>query len=527
MEPVFCLLQPALRGALIVGLSLSVLAQTPTAPDPSDLPSGRNVSDFSSTVLPPAFVPRPASSPIPSTFWGIHVHNLSSYPLLVPYGQFRGWDGSAANWPKIAQSCNPSSPPTDACFYWVNLDAELKDVQANDVFFTLSRTPPWAVTQEEQDDSRCNYWNLGTAFHGACYPPVDLNLDGTGTDQIWRNWVAAIAIHVNAPNYAGAHIKYWEIWNEINRSGTLQYFSPPWSFEGTYDQLVRMAEDANCIITGRVQTISATQESCQTVLTLVGLSASVDPNAVIVSPSTTAPAAITILQNFLYCSSSKHSCSYQDAGFNAVDVINVHFYATNKVQTPEYVASVQIPAVFGIAGGKPVWSGEGSWGNTLVPGNVWQDPYAQAGFIPRFFALYWSAGLTGNFWYGYDFANDGQLYDPTLLHLLEPQAEAWDLTNQWLVNALPLNNPFCQPNGSIYHCDFTEASGRVASLVWDSRYGQNCSQLSNPIICGNTAYVVPPQFNLDWIDLSGRMHSLSPVASTVTIGANPILLEGK
>src|SRR5271170_1614954 len=96
---------------------------------------------------------RTPASPIPSTFWGIHVHNLTSFPLQVPYGQFRGWDGSAANWPEIAATCNPSSPPTDPSFSWTNFDTQLTNVKeagVDDVFYTLSPTPPWTVTPGQQ-----------------------------------------------------------------------------------------------------------------------------------------------------------------------------------------------------------------------------------------------------------------------------------------------------------------------------------------------------------------------------------------
>ena len=46
METFRYFLQAALRGALIVGLSLSVFAQIPGAPDASGLVSGRKALDF-------------------------------------------------------------------------------------------------------------------------------------------------------------------------------------------------------------------------------------------------------------------------------------------------------------------------------------------------------------------------------------------------------------------------------------------------------------------------------------------------
>jgi hypothetical protein len=58
MEPVLYLLRAVLPGALVVGLSLSAFAQIAIAPDASNFPSGRKVSDLSLTVLTPALVPR-------------------------------------------------------------------------------------------------------------------------------------------------------------------------------------------------------------------------------------------------------------------------------------------------------------------------------------------------------------------------------------------------------------------------------------------------------------------------------------
>jgi hypothetical protein len=469
----------------------------------------------------------PGGSGIPCTFWGIQVNKLKSYPVQVPYGQFRGWDSGQANWPEIAQSCQPTSAPTDPCFIWTNLDTELADVKkanVNDVFYTLSRTPPWAVTALEQADPSCNYFKLGPKFQGACYPPMDLSPDGTGADQIWRNWVAAIASRVNDATYtqAHAHIKYWEVWNEFSRSSILGNAPPSWSFQGTYNQLVRLAEDTRCIITGK-GAVTATGETCPQVLLTVGMLGAADPNAVIVAPSS-AGADTGAIENFLHCDHNpKAMCTTGDAGFNAVDVIDVHLYVDST--TPENIVANQLPIVRQIAAGKPVWNGEGSWGNLTKPNNIWQnDAYARAGLIARYFALYWSAGISENFWYGYDFVPIGELYDPAAGFLQQPEANAWILTYNWLAHAVPTNAAFCQNNGTIYHCDFTSPSGRPASLVWDSGYDQSCSAMAAPIVCGKTTYAVPPRLGKDWIDLSGVSHAAS---SSVTIGANPILLEGQ
>jgi hypothetical protein len=59
MEPVLYSLRAVVRAALILGLSLSVFAQIPAAPDASGFHLDRKTSDFPLTALPPAPPPRP------------------------------------------------------------------------------------------------------------------------------------------------------------------------------------------------------------------------------------------------------------------------------------------------------------------------------------------------------------------------------------------------------------------------------------------------------------------------------------
>ena len=59
MEPVLYSLQAVLRGALILGLSLSAFAQLSAVPDTSGFSLGRKSPDFPLTALPPALIPRP------------------------------------------------------------------------------------------------------------------------------------------------------------------------------------------------------------------------------------------------------------------------------------------------------------------------------------------------------------------------------------------------------------------------------------------------------------------------------------
>jgi hypothetical protein len=93
MEPTLYSLRAVLRGALILGLSLSVFGQIPAAPDASGFPFGRKTPDLPLTSLPPAPTPRPAFEfrgirigddmrEAERTFLALKVPSLSSKPGL-------------------------------------------------------------------------------------------------------------------------------------------------------------------------------------------------------------------------------------------------------------------------------------------------------------------------------------------------------------------------------------------------------------------------------------------------------------
>lgn len=469
---------------------------------------------------------------IPKEFFGMTSNR--TYPIQVTYGQWRGWD--AAGWPTIETS--------QGTFDWSGLDGELAAIRQQgiqNVLFTLSRTPRWAVNLNSEPTGQrgtdCNFYLQGRQQPGdqpgQCLVPVDLNADGSGTNKMWKDWVTAIATHVkNLDPAKYAHIRWWEPWNEFHRSTTLASpaYSGHLSFEGTFAQMVRLTEDARCIITGKGvihnNGIKATPTPCN--LTAI------DPTAMISSPSGgLTKVARGVFQNFLYCNASPPTGSQcpegSTAGSNAVDGINYHMYAMTT--TPEENFTTRLPAattdiLHAVDLSKPLINGEGSWGNVSKPAVIWQDPYAQAGFIPRFFALYATAGVNLNYWYAYDEAPSGSggLFDDNTNKLVHPQSDAWQQTTSWLVGSVPVNQDFCENTGTVYTCDMIRSNGEAVELVWDSKYGQNCSQMASPIICGSTAYTVPTKYNGGWIDLMGRVW---PHQNTVTIGANPILLQSQ
>jgi len=438
-----------------------------------------------------------------------------------------------------------------------------------------------AVTwQNIGEFTRCTYGN------GSCLVPPDLYPDGSGTNQIWDNWVSQIATHLNGPTYLQSHphIQYWEPLNEWFVDDTVNYNN--WGggeTNATFAQMLRFTEDTRCIVKGSgtihnyptqgTATPCAGPSGYLQILQSEGIGTgnAIDPTALIVEPSNDPQSGLdmTLSQNLLYCNASPAkdyngatTCTWAPVGgvancnasscwvSAAVDVINYHFY---DYQTEPETISSRISTIAAFASpmdkAKPLISGEGGTGCSAVSlagcpsARIWQDDASRAGFIPRFYALYWSYGLSnwqpygmvGNWWSAYNAG--GTLYSNAALI---PEGVAYNTTYDWLVGSTPASNPWCttsaNPNtgkNTIYTCSLTR-NNAPAQLVWDAEFGPggaygapyaDCSTSPNPTICGNTSYTVPSGFN-GWYDINysvdGTRNAVN--AGRVTIGAVPILL---
>jgi hypothetical protein len=470
---------------------------------------------------------------VPNTFFGMHLNVITSPIPGTIAGTARIWDSAFAQWPYL----NPASDT----FAWTNLDAVLADYQAagiNDILYTLWRVPNWASSNPA--DTSCVYAVNGPSSYGECDLPADINPDGTGTNLIWRTWVQNIAQHVNAPGYSSthAHIGYWEPCNECFRSPTLQpgYVGGSVSYRGTYAQLVRMMQDARCIIVGNPgDAITALNTTCgQAGYPVVGI----DPTAQMVMPSmapgaptgsATAP-PIQVMQNLLYCTCANNSCSTSvtgcptgSAGSAAVDIIDVHIYP--KAYTPEQIPSALATVRSALNTGdqaKPIWSGEGGWGRNSLAAEVnYGDPDLEAAFAARFQVMIWASGLARSYWYEWDNLGNGTLWSPasidgcTVAFGSGDICEAGTASEQvysWMVGATLTG---CSANGTTWTCALTQSSGASAEIVWDS--SQTCSNGT----CGTVSYSPSPIY-VSYRDLTGASY---PVNGPVQIGIKPILLQ--
>jgi hypothetical protein len=159
------------------------------------------------------------SASIPANFFGMNQVHLAgpagsgcdtSFPFTnAPIGAFRTWNTCHSEWAFVE--------PTDGTFNWAGIDTILSSAHlagVDDVELDLARVPQWASTNPS--DPLCQ-------SPGTCDPPTDVAPDGTGTDLIFRTYVAALLNHISDPTYLldHAHAPFIEIFEEFHRSDTV------------------------------------------------------------------------------------------------------------------------------------------------------------------------------------------------------------------------------------------------------------------------------------------------------------------
>jgi len=238
-----------------------------------------------------------AAAQISPQFFAMHINrNTDPWPSTVGV-QFSSWRSVAS---EVKWSDINTAP---GVYDWTNLDKWLSFTAANGqtVLYTFYFTPSWA---SQCPSCTCN---SGNEPPGGCYPPNDLNSDGTGTDQHVKDFITALMQHEGP-----GKIQYIEIWNEPNI---------PAEYGGTVAQLVSMARDVRQI------------------------AQSYDPNIKITSPPETGDGKGATKMLYLGAFLSAGGGQY-------VDVIGLHGY----VQNPEDLIT-RINATL------PRWRNTDRWAN--------------------------------------------------------------------------------------------------------------------------------------------------------------------
>jgi hypothetical protein len=305
---------------------------------------------------------------IPASFFGMHIHHMVSpngTDPLTPWPsinvpEWRLWD-ARVTWPDLEPNKNQ--------WRFDNLDKSLAMAEAHhtEVLMTLGLTPRWASARPEEPSA----YQPGFAAE-----PKDM--------EDWRTFVRTVATR-----YKG-RIHAYEIWNEPN----LKQF---WS--GTTDQLLALTREAHNIIK------------------------SVDPAAVIVSPSATGAHGTPWLSEFL-----------SKGGGQFVDVIGYHFYVTPKPpeeMVPLVQSVKQIMANQGVDE-KPLWGTESGW---LPPAHIGTEELGAA-YLARSYILLCASGVQRFYWYAWD--NHRWVSIETTeqdSRTLTPAGRSYGVIQNWLVGA--------------------------------------------------------------------------------------------
>lgn len=382
---------------------------------------------------------QPPAATIPATYFGLHIHHLSE-PIPTPWPNmpvpaWRLWDAGSINWSDLE--------PSRGQWQFGTLDRFVSLAQEHHtaLLLALGGCPSWASSRPQL---RSDYSPGFTA------PPANI--------EDWRNYVRTVV-----RRYKG-RIEAYEIWNEPNLAGF-------WS--GTTDQMLTL-----------------TKEAFQVIHT-------VDPNAVVVSPSATAAYGVPWLAEFL-----------NKGGGQYVDVIGFHFYVDPHTLSPEDMIPViqrvrRVMADDGVAN-KPLWNTETGW---LPPAKFDSDEIA-AGVLARAYILSWAAGVQRFYWYAWDNHGMAIVTYKEVERTVTPAGFAYKIMEQWLVGAKMEN---CTERADhTWTCQLTR-SGKKEWIVWN--------------LLGSRKFDVPGTWNVKTITpLLENQSSLK--GSSIDIGPVPVLLTG-
>ncbi len=349
----------------------------------------------------------------------------------LTFGTTRTWDAHPAlDWAEA----NPAAGQYN--FAPLNSYIAVNMSRGAQIIYTFGRTPRWASTAPDA---------AGPYGPGQCAPPAI---------SAWDQYVTAIVTN------AAGRIKYWELWNEPEQAA---------SYCGDLATMVTMAQHAYRIIK------------------------SIDPSAIVLSPSSAGKAGAKWLDSFVKAS-----------GLHTFDIVAFHGYeGVHAERITATVDAYRLVLSRHNLSAMSLWDTEGSWGENSIG-----DDAHRAAFLSKFFFLQWSKSVDRVVWYAYDGDPKwGRLIDAT--NNLSPAGVAYRETYKWIIGAT-LTQPCAQDHNGTWTCSLTRPGGNQAQVVWNSN------------ATGSLSISSPAQMT-EFRDLSGGVHPI--VGGAVQVQNLPILLE--
>jgi hypothetical protein len=314
----------------------------------------------------------PAGIPIPSSYFGLHIHTPTNntWPQ-VPFHEWRLWDSKATVWYNL----EPKKGHWD--FTQLDRDVDIAEQRKVGLLLTLGQSPPWASSRPGDPPS----WRPGGPA-----PPTD--------EKDWQHYVRTVATR-----YRG-RIHEYEVWNEPNLK---QFYS------GTREQLLLLAKDAYSIIH------------------------EVDPTAVVVSPSVTGAYDVGWFKHYLELGGGKyadvigyHVYTSPNSPESAVETIR-------EVRAAMLAHGVDKP-LWNTESGYIIQSDfervtppRGSLNRLLTHREA-------LAYVMRAYLLNWATGVSRLYWYDWD-SNSMGLGDE-LGKRSKPAAAGYAAIEQWLNGAV-------------------------------------------------------------------------------------------
>lgn len=518
-------------GTITVSSNISASAALFTGRAPCTITFTDNSTTATATFTVTA-IPYPV---VPAPLFQIDMNTTAALTLLNNgFGCIRIWDTPSSTWALI----NTAS----TTFTWTSFDTVMANAYNAGVpcaEIDLARTPVWASSAPT--DSSCNGGETGE-----CDPPNDINPDGTGTNDHWREWIAQLFTHATAAGYTNSHatLGYTELWNEVSACGFWNSAVSPCTGTGTMNQLSRMQWDEYCIVKGAPAsqpTNPFTGETCPAVwasITQVSVTGPLAPTVQIGMPSfLPSTTSITQAQNFLYANNSPPTNNTIGAA-GWTDFTNFHFKpgnpavygsASTVMETVLTNYRNQAQAIMQPAElAKPLFNTEGGYATagfqdcTVTSGappycNYSSSNDMQQSFTARFYIWCSWLGFQVCDWY------DWTAGLPTTPTFATSAAGALVQTFQWIAGGNNLNCTTSAPGTAkaglnTITCTFTGPSGVAEAFIWDN--SQECASGS----CTTTNQTVASNFT-SYFDLAGDP-PVPIIGNTVPVGIKPLLLVG-